>query len=115
MAERLRLSNALRERLVEAMARTPRVASWMSPREARRAVFRLGVRAFTDRVKLGWAGSNRAETASQWRKLLVLAESWTPPVFPLSGTDAIAAGVPRGPKVGIALREVEEWWIDHDF
>ena len=28
---------------------------------------------------------------------------------------AIAAGVPKGPMVGQVLREVEDWWIDHDF
>jgi poly(A) polymerase len=27
----------------------------------------------------------------------------------------MAAGVPAGPKVGAALREVEAWWIDSDF
>jgi len=27
----------------------------------------------------------------------------------------IAAGVPKGPMVGQVLREVEDWWIDHDF
>ncbi len=115
MAERLRLSNAMRDRLVEAMAKTPRVVSWMSPREARRAVYRMGVRVFTDRVKLGWAGANKPASASQWRSLLALAESWTPPAFPLAGDDAIQAGIAKGPKVGQALREVEEWWIDHDF
>ena len=25
------------------------------------------------------------------------------------------AGVPKGPMVGEVLREVEAWWIDHDF
>ncbi len=33
MAERLRLSNALKERLVEAVGKSPRIVSWMSPRE----------------------------------------------------------------------------------
>lgn len=25
------------------------------------------------------------------------------------------AGVPKGPMVGQVMREVEDWWIDHDF
>ena len=29
--------------------------------------------------------------------------------------DVMAAGVPKGPMVGQVLREVEDWWIDHDF
>ncbi len=114
-AERLRLSNALKDRLVGATGKDVRIVSWMSPREARRAVYRIGVRAFSDRIKLAWAASERSSTAPQWRALLALAETWNPPPFPLTGEEVIAAGVPKGPMVGEVMREVEEWWIDHDF
>jgi poly(A) polymerase len=114
-AERLRLSNHDRDRLVAAMGKTPRITSWMSPRETRRAVYRLGARTFADRVKLAWARSTRSATTHQWRGLLALGESWTPPVFPLTGQDVLNSGVPKGPLVGEVLREVEDWWIDHDF
>lgn len=114
-SERLRLSNAQRERLAAAAPGQPRIASWMSAREVRRTVYQLGVRAFYDRAKLAWAASERLATAPQWRELLAEAESWTPPAFPVSGDDALAAGVPKGPRVGQVLREVEDWWIDHDF
>lgn len=114
-AERLRLSNALKDRLVAAAGREPRIVSWMSPRETRRAVYRLGGRTFADRVKLAWATSDRPTAASQWRALIPLAETWTPPAFPLTGEDVVNAGVPRGPMVGQVLREIEDWWIDLDF
>lgn len=114
-AERLRLSNALKDRLVAAVGREPRIVSWMSPRETRRAVYRLGGRTFGDRVKLAWAASDRPATANQWRALIPLAETWTPPTFPLTGEDVVNAGVPRGPMVGQVLREIEDWWIDLDF
>lgn len=114
-AEALRLSNEQKERLVQAMGRTPRITSWMSPRESRRAVYAIGVGAFSDRIKLAWAASERSATTHQWRGLLALAESWTPPPFPLTGEDVLKSGVPKGPMVGQVLREVEEWWIDHDF
>ncbi|HEX5379565.1 MAG TPA: CCA tRNA nucleotidyltransferase [Phenylobacterium sp.] len=114
-AEALRLSNEQKDRLVQAMGRTPRITSWMSPRESRRAVYAIGVGALSDRIKLAWAASERSATTHQWRGLLALAESWTPPPFPLSGEDVLNSGVPKGPMVGQVLREVEEWWIDHDF
>ena len=114
-AERLRLSNEVRDRLIAATGKTPRIVSWMSPRESRRVVYQIGVRAFTDRVKLAWARSDRTAAASQWRGLLALGESWTPPAFPLSGDDVLKAGVAKGPVVGEVLREVENWWVDHDF
>lgn len=114
-AERLRLSNAQRERLAAAMGDDPRIVSWMSPRQVRRAVYRLGRGAFFDRVKLAWAASARPNSAPQWRALLLLADSWTAPPFPVSGEDAKAVGVEEGPAIGQVLREVEDWWIDEDF
>ncbi|MDX5393602.1 MAG: CCA tRNA nucleotidyltransferase [Caulobacteraceae bacterium] len=114
-AERLRLSNAERDRLIAARGQGPRITSWMSPRESRRAVYALGASTFHDRIKLAWAASPRTATAPQWRGLIALAGSWQAPPFPLTGEDVVHAGVPRGPMVGDVLREVEAWWIDHDF
>ncbi|QUD90862.1 CCA tRNA nucleotidyltransferase [Phenylobacterium montanum] len=115
VAEALRLSNAQRDRLVAALGREPRVVSWMSPREARRAVYRLGAQAFCDRTLLAWAASDRPAATIQWRALLPMAQTWPRPVFPLSGEEVMAAGVPKGPMIGLIMREVEDWWIDHDF
>ena len=114
-AERLRLSNADRDRIAAALAPTPAFKSWMSPREIRRAVYRLGARPFRDRAKLAWARADRSATTPQWRGMIALGEGWTRPVFPLTGEDVIAAGAPKGPMVGQVLREVEDWWVDHDF
>ena len=92
-----------------------RLVSWMSPREMRRALYRLGPKAFKDRVKLAWAASDRTATYVQWRMLYVYADAWSPPPFPLDGAEIKAAGVPEGPLVGQVRREVEDWWIDLDF
>jgi poly(A) polymerase len=115
VAERLRLSNTQRDRLVAALGTEPRMVSWMSPREARRMVYRLGPGSFCDRVKLAWAGSGGGGSAVQWRALIPMAQSWPVPRLPLSGAEIMAAGVPEGPLVGRVMREVEDWWIDQDF
>jgi len=114
-AAALRLSNAQRERLVAMLGTDQRIVSWMSPREARRAVYRLGVDAFCDRVLLAWSNIDHPSVTPQWRALLPMAQSWPRPTFPLTGDQVIAAGVPKGPLVGAVMREVEDWWIDHDF
>jgi len=114
-AEAFRLSNTERDRIVAALAPTPELKSWMSPREIRRALYRVGPEAFRDRAKLAWARAARTAATPQWRGMIALGEGWRPPVFPLSGEDVIAAGAPKGPMVGQVLREVEDWWIDHDF
>jgi poly(A) polymerase len=114
-AERLRLSNAQRDRLEAALGASPPLTSWMGPREMRRAVYHLGPEVFCDRVTLAWAATSRPATTVQWRALLPMARTWTVPTLPLSGEEVVAAGVPRGPMVGAVLREVESWWIDNDF
>jgi len=114
-AEALRLSNAFRDRLVAALGTEPRIVSWLSPRETRRAVYRIGAATFCDRVMLAWAASPRPAAGVQWRALLPMAQSWPRPTLPLTGDEVVAAGVPRGPMVGQVLREVEDWWIDQDF
>jgi poly(A) polymerase len=115
LATRLRLSNLDRDRIVAALAPTPVLKSWMSPREIRRDIYRSGQALFRDRAKLAWAASARTAATMQWRGLIALAEGWTPPQLPLTGQDILAAGVPRGPLVGQVMQEVEAWWIDHDF
>ena len=115
LAERLRLSNVQRERLVAALTPEPKLVSWMSPKETRRLVYRLGAETLCDRVTLAWAASDRPAATTQWRALLPTARSWTPPRFPLSGEEVMAAGVAKGPLVGEVLREVEAWWVENDF
>jgi poly(A) polymerase len=113
--ERLKLSNAERGRLAAALGTEPVLVSWMSPRQMRQAVWRLGAQAFSDRITLAWAASQRPAAAIQWRALIPMAQSWPRPTLPLSGEEVVAAGVPRGPMVGAVLREVEAWWVDNDF
>jgi poly(A) polymerase len=115
IADRLKLSNALRARLTAALGTDERIVSWMSPRDARRVVYQIGVQPFCDRVLLAWAASKRRAATIQWRALIPMAQSWPIPTLPLTGAEVMAAGVPEGPLVGQVMREVEAWWVDHDF
>jgi poly(A) polymerase len=115
-ARRLKLSNEERARLVGALDPAgQRLVSYMSLRELRRALYRLGKDVGRDRARLAWAASDDPRTDMQWRGLLALIETWTRPSFPLTGDDVIAAGVRPGERVGLVMREVEAWWIDADF
>jgi poly(A) polymerase len=114
LGRRLKLSNEERDRLVAALGGDEKIVSYMSLKEMRRAIYRLGNQAFRDRVMLAWAGAG-GEKAQAWRALIAHGQMWTPPKLPLSGEEVMAAGVPAGPKVGEVLREVEAWWIDADF
>ncbi len=115
LCRRMKASNDERARLVAAVGREPRVVSYMSMRELRRALYALGRESFDDRARLVWAEDDRARTGPQWRSLLALSLGWTRPHLQLTGDEVAAAGVPAGPKIGAVMREVEAWWIDADF
>ncbi len=114
LARRLKLSNEERDRLVAALGGEFKITSYLSLKEMRRVIYKLGAEAFRDRVMLAWAGAG-GEKAQAWRALMAHGQMWKPPKLPLSGDEVMAAGVPAGPKVGEVMREVEAWWIDADF
>jgi poly(A) polymerase len=115
VSARWKLSNDARERLAYIAGADEKIAAGLSVREARKLLYRLGVRPFKDRLFLIWAEDADASNAALWRALLALADAWKRPRFPLTGRDVMLAGVPQGPLVGKVLGEVEEWWIDGDF
>jgi poly(A) polymerase len=113
--ETLRLSNAQAERLEDLGNAREKIVSYLSIKDVRRLLYRLGPKRFRDRVFLKWADDPKESNAIQWRALLAMADAWTKPVFPLTGSNVMNAGVPHGPLVGRVLAEVEEWWIESDF
>ncbi len=115
LAARLRLSKTERDRITAMAAPPARFGPDTSPAELRRAAYRLGVATVRDLVLHGWASAGKNAEADRWRELFAAVEDWHPPRFPLSGRDAIALGVPRGPRIGRLLKAVEEWWIAGDF
>ena len=112
VAQRLRLSNADRERLKQALGGEA-IVPQLSAGQARKLLYRLGAAHFRDKVLLQWAGA--PESAGAWRLLLEMANRWRRPRFVLTGHDAMQAGVPEGPAVGRVLAAVEEWWVEGDF
>ena len=110
-----KLSNEMRDRLVDLAGADEKIVCYLSIREVRKLLYRLGTQKFRDRVLLHWAADEKENNAVRWRALLAMADAWERPAFPLSGRDVMAAGVPAGPLVGQILGEVEEWWVDADF
>jgi poly(A) polymerase len=115
VAERLRLSNENRDRIVDLAGARETIVPHLPVRDVRRLLYQLGAQRFRDRVLLRWAEDPKPGHTVAWRALLALGDAWIRPHFPLTGRDAIAAGVPQGPLVGRVLAEVEEWWIAADF
>jgi poly(A) polymerase len=115
VAAKLKLSNAHALRLDDLAAAKEKIVSYLSVKEVRKLLYRIGPARFKDRVFLKWAEDKKESNAVQWRMLLAVADAWERPKFPLSGREVMLAGVPEGPLIGRILEEVEDWWIDADF
>ena len=110
IASALRLSNAVRDRLAATVGDGPAVSPRMSDAEARAAIYRLGRRAFEDRLM-------RAEAAGEGddARLRSLAADWSPPKMPVGGRDLARLGLAAGPETGRLIKAFEDGWIADDF
>ena len=112
VAERLRLSNAWRDRLQGLAPPWPFDPERDAPSQ-RRTLYRLGAERYRDIALLQAAeGLTPPDRLAQ---LLALARDWTAPAFPITGHDVTALGIPPGPSVGALLDAVERWWEAADF
>ncbi len=103
LATRLKLSSEDRDRLLR-LTTTPSVAG--SDAALRRL---LADHQRADLLDRTWLDGARLEGAAEVRQRLA---AMTRPVFPLEGRDVLALGIPAGPVVGAALRDVRRWWLD---
>jgi tRNA nucleotidyltransferase/poly(A) polymerase len=116
LRERLRLANVEQERLTSMGDGWWRISAATGMHEARVLIYRLGPDKFLDRVLLAWSRAwSEGVADDRWHDLVLLADRWTVPVFPLKAADFIERGVAKGPALGAALRAAEEAWIAQDF
>jgi len=95
---RLKLSNAMRQRLL-------RAAAPAGSENARALGFRIGTEQATDVLLL--SDRDLGEVTQ--------LQGWEPPAFPISGGAIVARGVKAGPDVARLLGEVREQWIAEGF
>jgi poly(A) polymerase len=121
VAERLKLSNAERERVVKMAAPPEKISLWLDAAAQRRKIYELGAETVRDLALLSWANElaiaprQPQAKANAWKAMLAQTEEWTAPALPVSGEDVMALGIASGPEVGKLLKAVEAWWIEGDF
>ncbi|MCK8778439.1 CCA tRNA nucleotidyltransferase [Rhizobium sp. NTR19] len=122
LAKRLRLSNADAARL-QAWANAPVVPDEVTDVGFNRLLYRHGNEGLSTRLRLALA-SARADAegdpvamrkSARLSVLLDRAKGYQKPVFPLSGADVVAAGVPAGKRVGEILKMLEDFWVERNF
>ena len=121
IARRLRLSTRQKHKLAVMIDPPYRVDVNSGPPSTARALYHLGPESARDLALLAWAGElaeqarTRPGRSDRWTALLHEIDAWRPIEFPLKGRDALALGVPAGPRMGALLRQVEQWWEQQDF
>ncbi|ACJ00777.1 polyA polymerase family protein [Rhodospirillum centenum SW] len=113
VADRMRLSNAQRDRLLVLCAPPLAVDAGLDVRGRRRALQTVGPELFRDLLLLDTA--TRGIPAFEILESLAEAAAWRVIPFPLKGQDAVDRGVPQGPAVGRLLEAVEGWWAGRDY
>ncbi|MEQ8390296.1 MAG: CCA tRNA nucleotidyltransferase [Thalassospira sp.] len=122
LARGLRLSNDETDRFVAMISHAPLIDPELPIETIHRDLYRIGADAFRDAVLLAWSARasvpprcSRTEN-EQWKSLLAIAADWQPVTLPMQGRDILSAGLaPAGPKIGVMLKQAEEYWLDHGF
>jgi poly(A) polymerase len=115
LAKRLRLSNAIRDRMLAAWSATTLLTPDMSERDARAAIFRVGADAYRDAVLLSASAPDNRWSSQHVAELLRLGQIYSPPRLPISGRDLLSLGLAPGPDLGKTLNTLAELWINSDF
>ncbi|MBE7211864.1 MAG: CCA tRNA nucleotidyltransferase [Gluconacetobacter diazotrophicus] len=111
VAARLRLSRA-EGAVLESCVAGPVVRPELSDVAIRRVLLAEPAAAAVRRSWMIQAEAGTDDDPAGWDGFRERLMSMPRPVFPLSGADAVAAGMAPGPAVGRALRAVAAWWED---
>lgn len=114
LADRLRLSNAVREALIVVDLDLCRQFDGLETRAARRLLYRFGPASWRRSV-LGAMAAMPENQRAAMLPLLALPQIWPMPKLPVKGADVLAHGMQPGPAVGALLKDLEDWWVASDF
>ncbi len=91
------------------------IKSYLSIKESRAKLYRLGIEKFQNFVILNWIKDSNQKNDLNWHTLYEVAKNFEQPKFSFGANDIIRMGIEESPLVGKILSELEEWWIDSDF
>jgi poly(A) polymerase len=114
LGRRFRLSNADAKRL-DAIGWSSDLSAGSAENSAKVLLYRVGEGGYRDRVLIGWARSGDGPDNAGWRRLMELPDRWKATELPLKGADLIALGFSKGPRLGKALKAIEQKWIADGF
>ena len=121
VADRLKLSNHQRDRLLTIVSAPFRASTDDDEKIGRQRIYEFSGQAVRDLTLMDWADElataprQSSQRIEAWLSHLRLTESWEKPRLPVGGADAENLGVAQGPRIGGLLDAVETWWRADDF
>jgi len=117
LGTKFRLSQKETRRLSAMATAHPEISGKMDLKSAQKIIYRVGWTAFEDMLLLSQSAScSRIDnTCAELSKLHELSHQWTPPIFPVTGSDVLKTGLNPGPQVGRLLNALEDEWVSEDF
>ena len=106
ITERLKMSNAEAERIVNLSGAMPLDPRGLHVNLLREQHGRVGLERIVD---LLWISQAEEGSDWAWAREALLADD--PPIFPLRGQHAIDMGMEPGPQIGTLFKEIREWWL----
>ena len=91
------------------------IRSYLSIKESRAKLYRMGITKFQNFLVLNWVKDPNQKNDLNWHTLYEIAKNFERPNFSFGANEIIRMGIKEGPLVGTILSELEEWWIDNDF
>jgi poly(A) polymerase len=121
IADRLKLSNHQRDRLLTIISAPFRITADDDAAVGRQRIYEFGGQTVRDLALMAWADElaiaprQSGQRIEAWLSHLRLTESWEKPRLPVGGADAENLGVAQGSRIGDLLAAVESWWRADDF
>ncbi len=115
ITDRLRLSNAEKDRMSEAFRAAGAVHKTATEFDLTRMLYRYGRQASVDGILIAWSRSADSALDAAWREVFDRASGLPIPSFPVTGADLVSNGIEPGELVGKKLRKGENTWIDSKF
>ena len=109
------LSSKESKALLELGEMNEKIVSYLSMKEVRFLLYKIGVSNFKNQIILNWVRDVQNKNEVNWRSLYEMANAWERPEFEMKAKDVLGMGIGEGPLVGKILNELEEWWVENDF
>ena len=109
------LSSKESKALLELGEMNEKIVSYLSMKEVRFLLYKIGVSNFKNQIILNWVRDVQNKNEVNWRSLYEMANAWERPEFEMKAKDVLGMGIDEGPLVSKILNELEEWWAENDF